>query len=81
MVTLHKDLFFEKCALDLVCLYQKVLPNSFYSVQILLVFKLREEDLPEGSPSKDHQHLEVFELRLYNKALASFGGFGKECRL
>jgi len=60
MVATEKNVFFKLGILDLVVLYQDVLPDGFDSVCFFKLRKLSEIDFSEGATAKKHCELEVF---------------------
>jgi len=60
VVATKKNVFFKLSILDLVVLYQDVLPDGFDSVCFVKLRKLSEVHLAEGAATKQHCELEVF---------------------
>jgi len=63
MLTFKHNLFFQLGIFDLVVLYQNVLPNHLYRVQLSVLLEFCQEHLPEGAFAENDYHFEVRQSR------------------
>ena len=62
MVSLHKDIFLQKCWLDLIIVKNDILSQRFHSVNGLSLVMLDQEDFTEASFSNYADDFEVLKI-------------------